>query len=244
MYITLVDKNIIIILAESQINQLNCLNEITTNKVSSYEGFKFFYTNADQFVNKREDLLMMIADDRPHVILVTEVIPKNQINPINSALLDIEDYKPCFNFDPNDSNLGAAGYRGVAIYSKEDLGAVEVDIKVEGFIDHAWIEIPTIEGPLLVGCVYRSPSDDTSKDQSMISSKNVSKLIVTATKRNKNMIIAGDFNYKDIDWINEYVPPQKSHLVHFMETLKECYLYQHATEPTRYRKNEHLTCLI
>ena len=43
---------------------------------------KCLYTNADQFVNKRDDLVMSIAGDKPDIILITEVIPKKQINPI------------------------------------------------------------------------------------------------------------------------------------------------------------------
>ena len=39
---------------------------------------KFLYTNADQFVNKRDDLLARIAGDEPDVILITEFIPKSQ----------------------------------------------------------------------------------------------------------------------------------------------------------------------
>ena len=56
------------------------------------------YTNADQFVNKRDDLVMSIAGDKPDIILITEVIPKNQINPITQALLDIDDYECLLNF--------------------------------------------------------------------------------------------------------------------------------------------------
>ena len=51
-------------------------------------------------------------------------------------------------------------------------------------------------------------------------------------------MIAGDFNYKGVDLIYECVPPEKQHLTHFIETLQECFLYQHVTEPTRYRDNE------
>ena len=58
------------------------------------------YTNADQFVNKRDCLLAQIADDEPDVIMITEVIPKSQANPIAPALLALEGYKPSFNFEP------------------------------------------------------------------------------------------------------------------------------------------------
>ena len=72
----------------------------------------------------------------------------------------------------------------------------------------------------------------------MASSKRVSNIIEAACQRNKNVIIAGDFNYKEIDWANEYAHPDKKYLTHFLNKLKDCFLYQHVTEPTRYRANE------
>ena len=67
------------------------------NKIVSNVSLKCFYTNADQFVNKRDDLLTMISDDRPDLILITEVIPKKQVKTITDQLLD--------NFDPNKSTF-------------------------------------------------------------------------------------------------------------------------------------------
>ena len=60
-------------------------------------------------------------------------------------------------------------------------------------------------------------------------------LIKTAYDRNINLIIAGDFNYKNIDWCNEYV--EQEYLVDGINMLQECFLYQHVTEPTRHRGN-------
>ena len=37
---------------------------------------KILYTNADQFSNKRDDLLMFIADNIPDVLMITEMLPK------------------------------------------------------------------------------------------------------------------------------------------------------------------------
>jgi len=47
------------------------------------------YTNSDQLLNKHDDLLMQIADSPPDIILITEVIPKAQTNPIDEARLNI-----------------------------------------------------------------------------------------------------------------------------------------------------------
>ena len=99
---------------------------------------------------------MFIAGDTPDIILITEVIPKKQVNPITQALLDIDDYKCLLNFNPDDPHLGSAGIRGVAIYTKETLKVEEVEMEVEGYKDHAWIEIFTAnDESLLCGCVYR-----------------------------------------------------------------------------------------
>ena len=52
------------------------------------------------------------------------------------------------------------------------------------------------------------------------------------------MIITGDFNYKNIDWENQFVSNGHKHLLDFIETLQDCFLHQHVTEPTRFRDNE------
>ena len=45
-------------------------------------------------------------------------------------------------------------------------------------------------------------------------------------------------NYKEIDWEREYASHHDSHLQDFVETLQDCFLYQHVTEPTRNREGE------
>ena len=107
-----------------------------------------------------------------------------------------------------------------------------------GYHDHKWIEIQTEKEPLLVGCVYRSLSDDVNQKECMESSRKLSCLIKNAFSKNENVLIDGDFNYKEINWINDYAPPEKEHLTRFIESVHECYLYQHVTEPTHHRKDK------
>ena len=40
-------------------------------------------------INKHDDLCMMISGQEPDTILLTEIIPKAQVLPISSALLEI-----------------------------------------------------------------------------------------------------------------------------------------------------------
>ena len=168
--------------------------------------------------------------------MITEVIPKKQENPITQELLDIEG----LNFDPYEPNLGASGIRGVAIYYSDSLIASEVKFNVDGLEDHVWIELTSGNSKILCGCVYRSPT--TTEDTSSQSTDKVTELIY---KMNPNLLICGDFNYKEIDWTTEYAP-SKYHQ-DFIETLRDCFLYQNVNEPTRYRENQahsHLDLII
>ena len=78
---------------------------------------------------------MMIADDKPDIMMITEVIPKGQVNPITRVLLDIDEYECILNFDPNTMNLGASGMRGVAIYHKKNLSVTQVDLPTDEYKD-------------------------------------------------------------------------------------------------------------
>lgn len=52
------------------------LPTISTPGSTNIDQLLVLYTNADQFLNKRDDLLMFIAGNAPHIILITEVLPK------------------------------------------------------------------------------------------------------------------------------------------------------------------------
>ena len=113
------------------------------------------YTYAGHFINKRDDLIRFISNGEPDILMIAEVIPKKQESPITHARLHIDGYEHVLNFDPDESNLGVSGKRGVAIYHKESLKANEVVFEINGFIDHKWIEVSSIKlGTLLCGCIY------------------------------------------------------------------------------------------
>ena len=72
--------------------------------VSYTKGLKFLYTNADQFINKRDYLIMFISNDEPDILMIAEVIPKKLENPITHARLDIDGYQHVLNLDPDECN--------------------------------------------------------------------------------------------------------------------------------------------
>ena len=182
---------------------------------------------------------MFIAADEPDVMMIAEVIPKAQKNPIFEIQLDIEGYELYKNFNNDDLDLGASSIRGVVIYVKSILNSKDVTTEIaQQHKDQLWIEIELIgKDKLLCGCMYRSPSND--KNMSCENTRLITLSIGKAMERNpSHILVSGDFNFKEIDWENEYVRGDHQHISLFMETLQDLFLKQHVTEPTRYRNGE------
>ena len=168
--------------------------------------------------------------------MITDVIPKAQINPIEASALNIDGYDVYVNLDVSKLNLGACGIHGVAIYVKEDLNGGEVTFCAE-FKDHIWVETPLTEKhSLLCGCIYRSPTKE--KDVTLKRMQQICNLIKAGERNDAYLLICGNFNYRDIDWVNESAVEQSDQLATFINSIQDCFLHQHVTEPTRFRSGE------
>ena len=128
--------------------------------VRSISQLKIFYMSTDQFLNKRDDLLMLIANE-PDILILTEVIPKAQLQPITLSKLTLPGYFIHANFDPDQANLGSSQMRGICIYTSHHLKAVEVHFPTAAFEEHLWISIDLCGSDrLLIGGIYCSPSSN------------------------------------------------------------------------------------
>ena len=179
---------------------------------------------------------MMIADKDPDIIMLTEVIPKAQVNPIPVAILDIPEYTVYLNFNPSNNNLGRGGCRGIAIFVKNRWQATEVSFPNCLFQEQLWVTIP-LQSPniILVGCFYRSPS---ANGQS--STTSLVELLQTCSGGNySHIVIAGDLNMPQIDWTCDFSNAPEGHYSHmFIESMQDCSFTQHVTKATRYRQGE------
>ena len=149
------------------------------------------YTNADQLLNKIDELLMFIVSDEADIMMFPEVIPKAQRNPIAHAHLTIKGYEMYINFNHTEENLGGSGIRGVALYVKSELITKELKLESQ-FRDEVWVEISLRNKySLLCGCVYRSPTGDMNS--AIESTKGVRKMILDSILRgNSHLRICGD----------------------------------------------------
>ena len=184
---------------------------------------------------------MLICNDKPDLIFLTETIPKAQRFPIHPALLLIPGYTLFTNFDPSSTNLGACGKRGICIFVANHLHAIEVGLTSYPLVENLWLKISNKDnGILLMGCVYRSPSVDTRE-----SVNELRRMFEEANNiLHTHLIVTGDFNIPHIDWeLCSSTAPEghPSHL--FIEAIQDCYLYQHVHKPTRFRLGESASIL-
>ena len=64
---------------------------VDLNLSFKYKSLSVFYTNADQFVNKRDLLLVQIANKNPDLILISELLQNFQVLPFIQLCLHFQD---------------------------------------------------------------------------------------------------------------------------------------------------------
>ena len=94
-----------------------------------------------------------------------------------------------------------------------------------------WVKL-TNETRILVGSVYRCPSS-TPRNNELLMHKIVRACEIAGQNR---ILLMGDFNIKGINWVdNEAVGGPESLPFMFNECIKDCFLYQHVLNSTRFR---------
>ena len=201
-------------------------------KSKKLQAIRVMYTNADQFTtSKKTELLELIDRNKPLLIAICEMKPKNysERTELDYALPGFTLYS--VNLD-SSSRLG----RGIAVYIHHSINkfVVQVDSSIK-YNETCLLEVNLHGGDaLLFGCFYRSPTPSQSSDDN---NANLNKLLRSlAQKRYSHICLVGDFNYRDINWQTySTLRNEGSKEANFIETVHDCYLYQHLKEPTRNR---------
>ena len=193
------------------------------------KGFACMYTNADSLLNKLPELKLRVKNLNPCIVAVTEINPKHTRFSPTEPELQIENYDLFFN------TLNSSDSRGCALYVKKDMGASAVTT-FANYGDQVWCQVNLNNtDTMLIGCIYRSPNS-TYENNAALNQM----LIKAADLKFSHLLILGDFNYPEIDWLTWSTPsdnPMHKGNV-FIETIRDCYLYQHVTKPTRCRSDQ------
>ena len=215
--------------SSSDTNNKNEFTDSSTNESDdifryfSEEFFTVLYSNIDQsLTNKMNELLGIIEQHKPSIIMLTEIEPKarkDQTKVIKDSEISIPNYSLFTNQERK---------RGVAIYieNKSNPRDITSIINTEKFEECVFCEFEgTNSEKVLVGCMYKSPN--STKD-------NVEKMLTTIKNDKMNsydtIVITGDFNYPKIKWEGGLNTGENEV---FVETLKDAYLIQKVKNPTR-----------
>ena len=82
---------------------------------------------------------------------------------------------------------------------------------------------------LLVGCLYRSPTGDLSTSVSSLCN------LFTKLDNYSHLLVCGDFNFKEVTWSDLSGSTTNSHIVPFLDSVDDLFLFQHVNKPTRIR---------
>ena len=91
-----------------------------SSTIKSYQSMTVFYKNADNLMNKRNELYHSITSVKQEIICITEILPKNASLPVGDCELQIQ------GFDYFTSNNKSLCHRGVLMYTKKSIKAVAV----------------------------------------------------------------------------------------------------------------------
>ncbi|MEW8544372.1 MAG: reverse transcriptase domain-containing protein, partial [Candidatus Thiodiazotropha sp.] len=174
---------------------------------------------------KRVELEVFINENSPDIIGLTEIFPKQYSYELDQSTFQID------NYDMFCSPIGQG--RGVVIYVKNALFANSVTFDTN-FKESVWCKIQLRQAStLLMGCIYRSPSSTQENSEHLLSLlRNVRQ------EKYSHILIMGDFNHKEINWIDNSTIVGENHIASiFLECIRDTFLFQHVKEPTRIREN-------
>ncbi|KAJ8317154.1 hypothetical protein KUTeg_005058 [Tegillarca granosa] len=190
-------------------------NSVATNLLATPQG-----ACAKNFENSEETLSQLSfcsqEDDEEH-------------NQSHSLLSDIRDHnkrKRVF-YSNADSILNKSDELSCMITKANRLE----DMDQYSFKESIWCEINLCGNDrLIIRCVYRSPSSSTAND------KNLVKLFNKVSKQGSYILIAGDFNMREIDWSDMSTNSgEMSRSYQFLECIRDVNFTQHISWPTRNR---------
>lgn len=180
---------------------------------------------------KKVELEVLINENSPDIIGLTEIFPKQHLYEIDQSSFQID------NYDAFCSPLGQG--RGVVIYVRSALFASPVTFDTN-FKESVWCKIQLKESnTFLMGCIYRSPNCTFENSEHLRSL-----LRTVCQEKYSHVLIMGDFNHKEINWIENSTVVGENHVASiFLECIRDTYLFQHVKEPTRIRENNVPTTL-
>lgn len=184
------------------------------------------YTNADCLSTKWEEFSELTRVRVPHVVVVTEVLPKHCNDPL-AYFQHLTDYSLVFNKQAK---------RGICIYIHTSVKFSEIVNPIFDLVSECLvvdIKLPSLNNYLRLAAFYRSP---TLGPSSCVNDANILNCLTYLVKNSHKLLVVGDFNLPNIDWQTlSTSQPGESYEQTFLDRLDDLFLHQHVNSPTRAR---------
>ena len=166
-------------------------------------------------------LELLIQQENFDIIAVTETLPKRP--------------------DHNIHNFTLVGYtcltdtkgRGVSLFVKNNMETGRLT-KLEEIFSPSIICKASVsrEESFILGLAYRSPNSTNEETEALNTIINQ----MMTKYNNERIILTGDLNFPEIDWMNEVCKKKTDHPAYkFLNTLQQNFLFQLIKEPTHHR---------
>ena len=168
----------------------------TNDEHSSYNmpSPKVLFPNADSLTtSKMVELKKMIETEKPLIVSVCEVKPKNTKG---NSRMDMDYETPGYSIHPVNLN----NENGIAIYSHISLDKSTIQIEPDLNFEETCLLETRLRGggTLLFACCNRSPTKTPTSDQNNVKLNQLLRHI--SRKKYTHKCIVGDFNYRHINW--------------------------------------------
>ncbi|ESO04888.1 hypothetical protein HELRODRAFT_171891 [Helobdella robusta] len=185
-------------------------------------------TNVDSITNKFFDLKIFLQslDVAPDLIALSEVNPKNfnQCRVLSEFCLD--DYSII------SSGFAEQHRRGLMLFCKRSLLLTEINLN-SSFKEYIIVKLCVSNRVLNILFVYRSPNSNVGNNDLLL------KLINDVLALPGETLLFGDFNFPDINWDTSSFKGNDERVENkFLDLLKDKFLIQHISHPTRFRDGQ------
>ena len=189
-------------------------------------GLNCMYTNADFLHNKLELIEIFAQTHNIDIIAISE---------IHDKFADVDTRKSTTFSIPGFSTHKSDGGRGVCLFIKNHIKTTKLENFDSLFSPSIFCRIHTTDVDHFVfGVIYRSPN--ASREESLALHQQIKQVSDKLMSSNEKLVLAGDFNYREVNWQQMSCNCQKEHLANqFLELVGEHFLTQFVKECTHTR---------
>ena len=212
--------------------EIRTMQPYIQSRKNKHDSIVHMNINAQSLNNKKDELKLIVEKYKPLIIGVTESWADN-------GKMDGEYKLKKYIMYRDDRVAGRGG--GTMLYISTDLGhreclALKRPTNQIPFDSSIWCWVTPSKGKkILVGCIYRSTSSLGINNDKLME---LLKLANDIAGENR-LLILGDFNVPNIDWINKVTLPRARKVDRdFLETVSDNFLWQHVKKYTRFRGGE------